>query len=145
MVLMAMLGATHALFPHLRPWIRKFYAISYYDAATGLYSKGPDDLYLVFFWIVLFTFLRSTVLDYVFVPLARMGGITTRKGVVRFSEQAWLVVYYGAFWGVGLVSSESCVWSSSKQKLTRSVGHASINCTTVRTGSTCGSCGPTGR
>lgn len=106
MVLMAVLGATHALFPHLRPWIQKFYAISYYNAETGLYSKGLDDLYLVFFWIVLFTFLRSTVLDHVFVPVARMVGITTRKGVDRFSEQAWLVVYYGAFWGVGLVSPD---------------------------------------
>lgn len=103
---MAMLGAAHALFPHLRPMLRKFYAISYYKPETGMYGKGLDDLYLVFFWIVLFTFLRSTVLDYVFVPLARMGGITTRKGVVRFSEQAWLVVYYGSFWGVGMVSPE---------------------------------------
>ncbi|KAF8543194.1 TLC domain-containing protein [Trichophaea hybrida] len=96
------LAATHVSFPHLRPTLRKFYEVSYFNPVTGLYGKGIDDLYLVFFWIVLFTFLRSTILDYVFVPLARLGGINTKKGVVRFSEQAWLVVYYGSFWGVGM-------------------------------------------
>jgi acyl-CoA-dependent ceramide synthase len=101
------LVATHTLFPHLRPILRKFYEVSYFNPVTRLYGKGIDDLYLVFFWVVLFTFLRSTILDYVFVPLARLGGINTKKGVVRFSEQAWLVVYYGSFWGVGMVSGES--------------------------------------
>jgi acyl-CoA-dependent ceramide synthase len=104
LALISILAATYALFPHLRPEVQKFYEIQYYNPQTGLYAKGPDDLYLVFFWIVLFTFLRSSVLDYVLVPLARCGGINTRKGVVRFSEQAWLVIYYGAFWGVGMVS-----------------------------------------
>ena len=98
------LAAAHALRPDLRPTISKFYQISYRNPISGLYGKGLDDLYLVFFWITLFTFLRSTILDYVFLPLARMGGINTPRGIVRFSEQAWLVVYYGAFWGVGMVS-----------------------------------------
>ena len=105
--LMALLAATHVLFPHLRPWVHKFYAVQYFNPENGMYAKGLDDLYLVFFWIVLFTFLRSAVIDYVLVPLAHLGGINTRKGVVRFSEQAWLVIYYGAFWGVGMVSRAS--------------------------------------
>lgn len=95
------LAAAHLLVPSMRPAIRKFYTVSYVNPTTGLFGKGLDDLYLVFFWIVAFTFLRSLSLDYIFVPLARRGGITTRKGVMRFSEQAWLVLYYGAFWLVG--------------------------------------------
>lgn len=100
---MVLLAATHLLSPQLRPWVRKFYAPMYYNPETGNYGKGPEDLYLVSFWIVLFTLLRSTILDYVFVPLAKRGGITTQRALVRFSEQAWLVLYYSIFWGVGMV------------------------------------------
>jgi acyl-CoA-dependent ceramide synthase len=104
LTLIISLATTHIFCPHLRPITRKFYEISYYNESTGKYGKGLDDLYLVFFWITLFTFLRSTILDYVLLPLAKLGGINTKKGIVRFTEQAWLLVYYSVFWGVGMVS-----------------------------------------
>lgn len=101
--LIALLAATHLLVPQLRPWTTKFYAISYFNPETGKYGKGLEDLYLVLLWIVVFTFLRSFILDYVMTPLARRGGISTQRALVRFSEQAWMVVYYSAFWMLGMV------------------------------------------
>jgi hypothetical protein len=51
----------------------------------------------------MFTFLRATAMDYIFTPLARRGGISTKRGLIRFAEQAWLLVYYSVFWTLGMV------------------------------------------
>lgn len=42
-------------------------------------------------------------MDYILRPLARMGGIKTKKGIVRFQEQAWLVCYCTCSWSLGMV------------------------------------------
>ena len=57
------------------------------------------------FWIVAFTGIRVAVMDYFIKPLAKMGGITKRKPVIRFQEQAWLLIYYTAFWILGIVGA----------------------------------------
>ena len=43
-------------------------------------------------------------MEYVLAPLAKLQGITSRKNMTRFSEQAWLLVYYIVFWPLGMVS-----------------------------------------
>jgi acyl-CoA-dependent ceramide synthase len=43
-------------------------------------------------------------MDYVLAPLARRCGVHKKKDVTRFSEQAWLLVYYSVFWPMGMVS-----------------------------------------
>jgi len=60
---------------------------------------------MVSYWIVVFTGLRASVMDYILTPLAKKGGVKTERDQIRFSEQAWLVVYYLFFWTLGLVSS----------------------------------------
>ncbi|CUS07378.1 unnamed protein product [Tuber aestivum] len=100
-ILAAMHGC-HYLSPQLRPTTRKLLEVCYYNPATGNYGKGPDDVYLVFYWIVMFTFLRATAVDYIFMPFARCGGISAKKDLVRFAEQAWLLVYYSVFWTLGM-------------------------------------------
>jgi len=42
-------------------------------------------------------------MDYVLAPFARSQGISKKKAVTRFSEQAWLMIYYGVFWPLGVV------------------------------------------
>lgn len=57
----------------------------------------------VAFWTVVFTGMRVLAMEYILDPLARMAGIRTKKGLDRFKEQAWLVIYYTASWSLGMV------------------------------------------
>lgn len=104
-IILAFMHGCHYLVPQLQPTTRKLLEVCYYNPATGNYGKGPDDIYLVFYWIVMFTFLRATAVDYIFMPFARRGGISAKKDLVRFAEQAWLLVYYSIFWTLGMVCS----------------------------------------
>lgn len=42
-------------------------------------------------------------MEYILAPFARLQGITKRKILTRFIEQAWLFVYYSVFWTLGMV------------------------------------------
>jgi acyl-CoA-dependent ceramide synthase len=99
--LLTLLLLTHLCFPTVRTQTRKFFALSYYNPASGNYSLGLDDAYLVSCWVVIFTGLRAAVMDYILIPLAK--GVNERNKI-RFSEQAWLLVYYSVFWTLGMVS-----------------------------------------
>lgn len=46
-------------------------------------------------------------MEYVLAPIGKAKGITKRKDLTRFSEQAWLLVYYCVFWTLGAVSLDS--------------------------------------
>ncbi|OJD35110.1 nuclear protein localization protein 4 [Diplodia corticola] len=109
--LLILLALTHACFPRARPTTRKFFELSYYDAATGKYTHGWDDFPFVFFGIVVFTALRAATMDYVLKPLARLGGIQKKKATVRFAEQGWLLVYCSIFWTLGMyINYNSSYW-----------------------------------
>lgn len=106
-VVLSCFAAVHLLLPQYRSTTTKLFRISYHKSETDLYGKGKDDMYFVTFWIVMFTFLRATAMDYIFTPLARRGGISTKRGLTRFAEQAWLLVYYSLFWTLGMVCSSA--------------------------------------
>lgn len=89
-----LLTLSHLFFPRLRPSTIEFFTLSNYDAATGLYNPGANDLKFVAFCVVVFTGLRAGMLDLVYTPLARRCGMTKKKTCVRFAEQAWLLTYY---------------------------------------------------
>jgi acyl-CoA-dependent ceramide synthase len=78
--------------------------MSYRDPESGMYARGWDDMYLVFFYIVVFTGLRAAAMDYVLTPLAKVGGIRSQKLRTRFAEQSWLVIYCAVIWSLGMVS-----------------------------------------
>ena len=80
-----------------------FFSISYYNEATGRYALGWDDIFFVFYWIIVFTGMRCAVMDYILTPVAAWAGIEKKKPRVRFAEQAWILLYYGAFWSCGMV------------------------------------------
>jgi very-long-chain ceramide synthase len=95
---------THISFPRARQRTRKFFEMSYYDSETQQYGRGWDDMYFVFFWIVLLTGMRAAIMDYVLKPFAKWGGVESKKAVVRFTEQGWVFIYYVLSWSLGMVS-----------------------------------------
>jgi hypothetical protein len=100
----------HTLFPRARPATSRFFRLSYYDAESGQYLQGPDDICLVAFWIVAFTGLRAGTMDYILKPIAQWYGLSKRN-TTRFTEQAWLFIYDSIFWSLGMVRI-SCKLSS---------------------------------
>lgn len=98
-----LLVLTHAVFPSLRTHTIQYFTLSYYDAQTGLYNPGWQDLKLVSLCIIVFTALRAAAMDYVLIPIARWCGIHKKKATIRFAEQAWLVSYYSVFCCLGMV------------------------------------------
>jgi acyl-CoA-dependent ceramide synthase len=101
--LLVLLGLTHLCFPRARRHTRKFFELSYYNRESGNYTQGWDDAYMVFYWMVLFTGLRASVMDFVLIPFARWGGVEGKKATTRFAEQAWLMIYASTFWSIGMV------------------------------------------
>lgn len=89
--------------PKARPHTLKFFTLSYNNPESGDYAVGGDDYYFISFCILFFTGLRAGLMEHVFAPLAKHWGLNKRKDVTRFSEQAWLLVYYSFFWPFGVV------------------------------------------
>lgn len=73
------------------------------------YGKGPLDLAFLGFYIIVFSFLRQSVTEYLVRPLARNLGLRTESKVQRFMEQAYAVVYFSASGAYGLVRQDSGV------------------------------------
>ena len=103
--LLLLLAMTHISFPRARRHTMKFFRLSYHNHSTGKYTLGWDDVFLVVFWIIMFTGLRAAVLDYILGPIAQMAGIRRKKEKIRFAEQAWIFVYSTGFWSLGMVGS----------------------------------------
>ncbi|KAF4587148.1 Sphingosine N-acyltransferase lag1 [Ophiocordyceps camponoti-floridani] len=100
--LLALLFLAHTFIPKARAHTRRFFHLSYYDNNSAKYGVGFDDVYVILFCIVLFTGLRAATMEYVLAPFARLQGLTKRKALTRFSEQAWLFLYYSVFWSIGM-------------------------------------------
>ena len=112
--LISLLVLVHNAFPPVRHYTRKFFQLSYYKPQFNMYGQGWDDLFLVVYWIVVFTAVRATVMDYVFKPFAQWAGVKTKKGRVRFAEQAWLFVYPSVSWSLGMVRQPKDIFLGEK-------------------------------
>lgn len=93
---------THALVPAARQWTSRFLTLSYYNAATGRYAIGHDDMCLVASCVVLLVGIRAALMRHVLGPLARRWGASKAKDVARFSEQGSMLAYYSVAWPVGV-------------------------------------------
>lgn len=100
--MLALLFLAHGM-PRARDHTSKYFNISYYNPKTGNYGLGWADGHFVMFCTVLLTGLRAATMEYILAPLAKSQGISKRKDITRFSEQAWMSVYYAVFWPLGLV------------------------------------------
>jgi len=76
---------------------------------------GTDDAYFILFCVILFTGLRASTMEYILAPFAKRRGLTKRKDITRFSEQAWMLVYYCVFWPTGVV----CLATPPRAPMTR--------------------------
>ncbi|KAK4216781.1 longevity assurance proteins LAG1/LAC1 [Rhypophila decipiens] len=99
--LLALLFLAHGI-PRARTHTIKYFTLSYQNPQSGLYGIGWDDTYLTAFCVMLFTLLRASVMEYVLAPFAKSQGVSKRKDITRFSEQAWLLMYYTVFWSMGV-------------------------------------------
>lgn len=100
--LISMLFFVHVFFPTARHHTVKFFQISYYNPKTGTFALGWDDIFFVFFWIIVFTGMRVAVMDYILTPLSSWLGLKRKKMKVRFAEQAWILIYYTLIWFTGM-------------------------------------------
>ncbi|KAI0206151.1 longevity-assurance protein [Astrocystis sublimbata] len=92
----------HACLPQQRQWTSKFFTLSGYNPDTGKYAIGHDDIYFVWFCVVLFCGIRAGSMEYVLSPFARWCGLTNKKRITRFSEQGWMFMYNAVFWSMGM-------------------------------------------
>ncbi len=102
--LLMLLLLVHLCMPKARHHTSKFFSLGYLNPDTGLYGMGRDDGYLILFGVTALTGLRAGVMEYVLAPFARTQGILKKKAIARFSEQAWMFIYYSVFWPLGMVS-----------------------------------------
>ncbi|KIW04535.1 uncharacterized protein PV09_04289 [Verruconis gallopava] len=117
--LLLLLSLTHVLFPQIRPRTRKFFEMSYYNKQEDNYLVGTDDFYFAFSWLVIFTGVRVATMEYLLKPFARSNGIKSKKGLVRFAEQGWMFIYYGASWSLGMyIMYNSPYWLNLRQMWT---------------------------
>lgn len=73
------------------------------SARTASYLKGRDDLYLVAFWVLVFTLMRECIIRYLWIPIGKKYGIKKSSNLLRFGEQGWNVVFNSTSWVVGFV------------------------------------------
>ncbi|KAI0019972.1 longevity assurance proteins LAG1/LAC1 [Xylariomycetidae sp. FL0641] len=114
--LIALVFLAHVFLPKARPHTLKFFTLSYHNPDTGRYGIGGADYYFILFCTVLYTGLRAACMENVLAPLARHWGVSKTKDITRFSEQAWLLVYYIVFWSLGLyLYQQSPYWLNLKE------------------------------
>jgi acyl-CoA-dependent ceramide synthase len=80
-------------------------------------------MFMIVYWVIIFTGLRAAVMDWFLIPFARWGGIAKTKGRMRFAEQAWLFLYYTAFWTLGMVCSSHDEYGHALPMLTVIIVH----------------------
>lgn len=114
-----LLSTAHICFPNIRVQTGKFFQLSYHNPNSGNYAIGPNDICIVIYWVVLFTALRATVMDYVLMPFSTKAGVKRVRDQARFCEQAWLLVYYSVFWTMGMyIMITSDYWLNLKNMWT---------------------------
>lgn len=69
------------------------------------YEKGLLDFAFLGFYIIVFSFIRQAVTEYLIRPFARWAGLKTDAKQTRFMEQAYAIIYNVISGGLGLVRS----------------------------------------
>lgn len=86
--LLTVLFTTHYFFPFLRRYTAPFFQLQY-KLGDNEYVIGAEDGYMILYWIVVLTFLRSFTMKYLWHPLANKMLPPKSKNHLRFSEQCW--------------------------------------------------------
>ena len=93
----------HTFVPSARRYTQQFYELPYPDI-EGQYLQGADDALFVLGWLIMLTAIRATIIEstYQYVIWLR---VMSRKECMRFAEQAFLLVYDGTSFSLGMVRS----------------------------------------
>ena len=91
----------HTIVPSARRYTQPFYELPYPDV-EGQYVQGADDALFVLGWLVMVTAIRAAIIEgtYQYITWLR---VMSRKDCMRFAEQAFLLVYYGTSFSLGMV------------------------------------------
>ncbi|GAA5803366.1 hypothetical protein HPULCUR_008845 [Helicostylum pulchrum] len=73
-----------------------------YEVGPDQFDKGVGDAYFVFFWTIMFTFLRASFIKYGYLPLANYFNIADPSKRQRVAEQMYIFAYYVVFGAAGL-------------------------------------------
>ncbi|KAI8637694.1 TLC domain-containing protein [Parasitella parasitica] len=80
---------------------------------NGLYKKCLWDCAFLFFYFLVFTFLRASAMEYILKPLSVHLKVPHGKKL-RFAEQSWLVAYYSISFCSGLaILYNSPAWNDT--------------------------------
>ena len=101
LTVLSALGTIHLLID--QPYTAKFFSLSYFNPSTQLYNKGPGDWSFVTTWVLIFTLLRASLMEFIFYPFFyRFAPSPAPRSATRFAEQAWSMSYYTISFAVGL-------------------------------------------
>ena len=91
----------HTLVPSARRYTQPFYELPYPDV-EGQYLQGSDDALFVLGWLVMITAIRAAIIEgtYQYITWLR---VMSHKACMRFAEQAFLLVYDGTSFSLGMV------------------------------------------
>lgn len=85
-------------FPQWAPYTARFLHVLHvtaHDQGSVYYDIGSNDAYYIAYYVVLLTFLRAVLMQYVFMPFADyVVHIKLRTTRMRFAEQSWQAAYY---------------------------------------------------
>ena len=86
------------------------------DITDPRYRKGWLDLVFIAYGVVLFSFVRQTVVFKICFPIARYFGIHNKGKLARFGEQGYAIVYFSFFgaWGVRIMSQLPTWWYNTQ-------------------------------
>lgn len=79
---------------------------------TLRYQKGYSDLCFLFFYVIVFSFIRQTTTLYLFKPFAKWWGIKNETRQRRLMEQGYSILYWGIFgaFGTYVMSFQDSWW-----------------------------------
>lgn len=100
------------------------------------YGKGWYDLTFLGFYIIVFSFLRQSITEFLIRPFAKKLGLKTESKQARFMEQAYAVVYFSCSGAFGLVSLVSFSGARSPRPRTDQDMFGSTSCRSNRLGGT---------
>jgi acyl-CoA-dependent ceramide synthase len=93
-------------------------------------GKGPKDLAFLGFYIVVFSFLRQSITEYLVRPLAKRLGLKSESKTQRFMEQAYGIIYWGGSGALGLyvMSRQDSWWYRTEHFWLDYPNHWSVAC-----------------
>ncbi|KAG8926480.1 hypothetical protein FRC02_008856 [Tulasnella sp. 418] len=96
----------HVVSPEAHNPFKYFITIQYRvpDSADDdpRYQKGYGDLAFLFYYVIVFTFIRQTITIHFFRPLALRLGIRREAKIDRFAEQGYAIAYFSVFGSAGI-------------------------------------------